>query len=105
MYSGDGKNRNHSGEGHVVMNVITFVILFAILLAGFYATSYSELGSAWGAWFPMGAVILGGTIAYGVALLFSRRTLQHPDVVANEAAQDDVVDAEYRQAVGHAAKH
>ena len=27
MYSADGKNKNHSGEGHAVSNIILFLVL------------------------------------------------------------------------------
>ncbi|MGO3153297.1 MAG: M48 family metalloprotease [Galactobacter sp.] len=100
MYSGDGKNRNHSGEGHLVSNIITFVIFFVVLVAGFYATSFTKFGGAWHAWWPMLAVILGsGVIVYGGAMALSRRTENHPDAVANEAHAQDLVDAEYESAL------
>jgi hypothetical protein len=100
VQSGDGKSRNHSGEGHLVLNIVTFVILFIVLLAGFYATSFTNFGDAWHAWLPMLAVIIGGgVIAYGGAMALSRRTSHHPDRVANEAAQQELVDAEYDTAL------
>ncbi|MGO1319996.1 MAG: hypothetical protein ACTII7_05930 [Galactobacter sp.] len=99
MYSGDGKNRNHSGEGHLVSNIITFVIFFAVLVAGFYATSYTDFGGAWVAWWPMLAVIGAGVIVYGGSMALCKRTSHHPDAVANEAHAQDLVDAEYASAL------
>lgn len=105
MYSGDGKNRNHSGEGHLVSNIVTFVILFAIFAAGFYATSFAELGSALHAWLPMAGIIGGAVIAFGVGVAINRRTSHHPDREANEAAQSAQVDAEYSAALRSSARH
>jgi hypothetical protein len=100
VYSADGKSRNHSGEGHLALNIVTFVILFAILVAGFYATSFTKFGDAWHAWLPMLAVILGsGVVVYGGAMAMSRRTAHHPDRVANESHAQDLVDAEYDDAL------
>lgn len=99
MYSGDGKNRNHSGEGHLASNIIIFVVLFAVLLAGFYATSIARLDSGLHAWVPMLCIVGSAVISYGVGVAINRGTNNHPDREANEAAQTAQVDAEYAQAL------
>lgn len=110
MYSGNGKNRNHSGEGHFVENIIVFVVLMAILVAGFYATSYAGFADADGqhgvirAWLPMIAVIGGGVISYGVAMAMGRGTDNHPDRTANEAAAENAIEDEYSQALTDSAR-
>jgi len=104
VYSANGKNRTHSGEGHGVSNVIIFVVLFAVLCAGFYLTSFADLFSHAAAWWPMIAVIGGGIVAYGVGMHVFGRSDAHPDRTANEAAAVAEVDAEYAQALNASAR-
>lgn len=104
MYSADGKNRNHSGEGHAASNIITFVVLFAVLVAGFYATSFEKFSPAWDAWFPMLAVILGGAAVYGIAMHVFGNSDTNPEATANAAADAAKVDDEYHSALADARK-
>lgn len=99
MYSADGKNKNHSGEGHAVSNIILFVVLFAILLAGIYALTFADLHDPVKAWFPFIACVAGGTLAFGIGKHVTGRADKNPDVTANEAGALDAVDDEYRKAV------
>lgn len=40
------KQKTHSGEGFLVGNLIAFVVMFALLLAGIYALSWWTLDNA-----------------------------------------------------------
>ena len=62
------KQPTHSGEGHLVSNLVTFVIFLAIFLVGFYSLTWLSLDNIW----PM-AICLGlATLAYLVPLLMGR---------------------------------
>lgn len=104
MYSANGKNRSHSGQGHLVENVIVFAVLFVIFVAGFYATSFAELFSAPHAWWPMIGVIGGGTLVFMIGMNVFGRSDAHPDRTANEAQAAAQVDAEYAEALQQSAR-
>lgn len=99
MYSADGKNKTHSGEGHAVSNIILFVVLFAIFLASIYALTFADLHDPAKAWWPFIACVAGGSLAFGIAKHVTGRADKNPDVTANEAGVLDAVDDEYRKAV------
>ena len=104
MYSANGKNRAHSGQGHAVSNIIVFVVLFAILVAGFYLTSWAELNSFARGFWPMIAVIGGGMLCFGLGMHLFGRSDNNPTATANEAHAVAQVDAEYAAALKESAR-
>ena len=47
MYSSDGKNLAHSGQGRFVGNLIATIVFFAIFAGAIYALSFWTLENAW----------------------------------------------------------
>jgi len=104
VYSANGKNRTHSGQGHAVSNIIIFAVLFVILLLAFYATSWAELRSFTHAFWPMVGVIGGGALAFGLGMHLFGRSDNNPTATANEAHAVAQVDAEYAAALNESTR-
>lgn len=62
------KQPTHSGEGHLVSNVVTFVIFLAIFLVGLYSLTWLSLDNVW----PMVACLGLATLAYFVPFMMGR---------------------------------
>ena len=62
------KQPTHSGEGHLVSNLVTFVIYLAIFVAGFYCLTWLTLDTVW----PMAACLGLATLAYLVPFMMGR---------------------------------
>lgn len=62
------KQPTHSGEGHLVSNVITFVIFLAIFMVGLYSLTWLSLDNVW----PMVICLALGTLAYFVPFMMGR---------------------------------
>ncbi|GAA3289522.1 hypothetical protein ACFFON_16005 [Arthrobacter citreus] len=62
------KQPTHSGEGHLVSNLVTFVIFLAIFLVGLYSLTWLTLDNVW----PMAICLALGTLAYFVPFLMGR---------------------------------
>ena len=62
------KQPTHSGEGHLVSNVVTLVIYLAIFVAGLYSLTWLSLDTVW----PMVACLGLCTLAYFVPFLMGR---------------------------------
>lgn len=62
------KQPTHSGEGHLVSNLITFTVLFALFCAGMYSLNWLTLGNVW----PMAILQVVGTAVYLVAFSIGR---------------------------------
>ena len=62
------KQPTHSGEGHLVSNLVTFVIFLAIFLVGLYSLTWLSLDNVW----PMAICLALATLAYFVPFLMGR---------------------------------
>ena len=71
--SGHDRPKLHGGDGHLVSNLVTFGILAAILLAGFYVLNFAEKNVVW----PYAACIGLVTAAYFVAIQILGRADSH----------------------------
>ena len=58
----DARPKLHAGEGHLVSNLVTFVVLLALLLLGFYLLNFVTFTTMW----PFVAVIALSSLAYFV---------------------------------------
>lgn len=43
----DARPKLHAGEGHLVSNIVTFVVLLAVFLLGFYVLQTATFTSVW----------------------------------------------------------
>ena len=62
------KQPTHSGEGHLVSNLVTFIVFMAIFAVGLYALSWLTLDNVW----PMVICLALGTLAYLVPFVMGR---------------------------------
>ena len=62
MYS-NGKNVAHSGQGHLVGNVIALVVFFVLFVGAIYALSYWTLDNAW---IPGISCLVLAMLAFGI---------------------------------------
>lgn len=62
------KQPTHSGEGHLVSNLVTFVIFVAIFVASLYSLTWLTLDNVW----PMVACLVLASLAYFVPLVMGR---------------------------------
>ncbi|MBP3037134.1 hypothetical protein J2M53_12860 [Arthrobacter sp. zg-ZUI100] len=62
------KQPTHSGEGHLVSNLVTFVIFLAIFMVGLYSLTWLTLDNIW----PMVICLALATFAYLVPFMMGR---------------------------------
>ena len=62
------KQPTHSGEGHLVSNIVTFVVMFAIFLGALYSLNWLTLGNVW----PMAILLVAACGVYFVAFTIGR---------------------------------
>ena len=62
------KQPSHSGEGHLVSNVLIFTVMFAIFLGAIYAVNWLTLDNVW----PMAILLVAATGMYLVAFSIGR---------------------------------
>lgn len=75
MYS-NGKNKAHSGQGHIAGNIVAFLILFVCFAAGIYALSFWSLDNAWLPGLACFALVM-------IALIVPQHVLGRGDTHAN----------------------
>ncbi|KAD3515281.1 MULTISPECIES: hypothetical protein [Arthrobacter] len=62
------KQPSHSGEGHLVSNILIFAVMFAIFLGAIYAVNWLTLDNVW----PMAILLVAATGMYLVAFSIGR---------------------------------
>ena len=62
------KQPTHSGEGHLVKNLVSFIFFFALFIASLYSLNWLTLDVVW----PMAACLVLGTLAYLVPFMMGR---------------------------------
>ncbi|MBD8043057.1 hypothetical protein H9638_04445 [Arthrobacter sp. Sa2BUA2] len=68
MAGTNAKQPTHSGEGHLVKNLVTFVIFFGIFGLSLYSLNWLTLDVVW----PMAACLVLGTLAYLIPFMMGR---------------------------------
>ena len=68
MAGTQAKQPTHSGEGHLVQNLVTFVIFFAIFALSLYSLNWLTLDVVW----PMAALLVLGTLAFLIPFMMGR---------------------------------
>ncbi len=62
------KQPTHSGEGRLVSNIITFVVMFAVFLGAVYSLNWLSLDNVW----PMAILLVAASGVYFVAFTIGR---------------------------------
>ena len=62
------KQPTHSGEGHLVSNLVAFVIYLALFAVGLYSLTWLSLDNVW----PMAICLVLCTVAYFVPFVTGR---------------------------------
>lgn len=68
MAGTSAKQPTHSGEGHLVKNLVTFVIFFGLFALSLYSLNWLTLDVVW----PMAACLVLGTLAYMIPFMMGR---------------------------------
>ena len=62
------KQPTHSGEGHLVKNLVTFVVFFGLFLASIYSLNWLTLDVVW----PMVVCLVVGTLVFLIPFMMGR---------------------------------
>ncbi|WP_312182476.1 hypothetical protein [Arthrobacter sp.] len=68
MAGTQAKQPTHSGEGHLVKNLVTFIVFFGLFALSLYSLNWLTLEVVW----PMAACLVLGTIAFLVPFMMGR---------------------------------
>ena len=62
------KQPTHSGEGHLVSNLVTFIVFFGLFCASIYSLNWLSLDVVW----PMVTCLVVGTLVFLIPFMMGR---------------------------------
>ena len=68
MARSKAKQPTHSGEGHLVSNLVTFIVFFGLFLASIYALNWLSLDAVW----PMAVCLVVATLVFLIPFTMGR---------------------------------
>ena len=81
-----GSSPAHAGKGHLVGNILVFVIMFGMFLLGLYLVSWLSLDNVW----PMAALVVLAFLAFFIPQgILGRADTGHNLAEGNRTAQKE----------------